>query len=204
MKRIQFTTRYKGGGTVESIPEWARPYMENVAKTAEGAYQSGDLGKVAGTSALQNQAFGQGGETLSQGLGATSGIMSSGIGFKGGEQLKQGATFQAGKDIAGLNTQYGSAGTLGSARQANANAGVQADLAAKFANIDYQIAKDDAQAKLAAANAASGLTSTMANLGGQQRTIEQQGLDADWQALNRYASTIYGLPAKQQATSGGK
>ena len=42
----------------------------------------------------------------------------------------------------------------------------------------------------------------LANLGNQQRGIDQQGLDATWQGLQRYASTIYGNPARQQATGG--
>ena len=56
------------------------------------------------------------------------------------------------------------------------------------------------------ANVASSGASALSNLGGQQRTIEQQQADADWQALNRYASTIYGNPARQQTTAvpGGK
>jgi len=38
-----------------------------------------------------------------------------------------------------------------------------------------------------------------------QQTIEQQQADAPWQALQRYASTVYGSPAKQQGVgSGGK
>jgi len=42
-------------------------------------------------------------------------------------------------------------------------------------------------------------------LGSQARDIEQQTGDANWQALQRYASTIYGNPARQQtvATGGG-
>jgi len=55
------------------------------------------------------------------------------------------------------------------------------------------------------AQLASGGASALANLGNQQRGIEQQQLDAPWQGLQRYASTIYGNPARQQTTaSGGK
>jgi hypothetical protein len=52
-----------------------------------------------------------------------------------------------------------------------------------------------------AGNTASGL----ANLGNQQRTAVQQQLDSPYQALQRYASTAYGNPARQQTVaSGGK
>ena len=51
----------------------------------------------------------------------------------------------------------------------------------------------------------TGATNTIANLGQQQRAIEQQQLDAPWQGLQRAASTIYGNPARQSAApSGGK
>jgi hypothetical protein len=36
-----------------------------------------------------------------------------------------------------------------------------------------------------------------------ERGIEQEQIDAPWQALERYASTIYGNPARQQASGGG-
>ena len=52
------------------------------------------------------------------------------------------------------------------------------------------------------AGVATGGVSSMANLGNQQRGIDQQGLDATYQGLQRYASTIYGNPARQQATGG--
>jgi hypothetical protein len=53
-----------------------------------------------------------------------------------------------------------------------------------------------------ASGIASGGVSSIANLGNQQRGIDQQGLDATFQGLQRYASTIYGNPARQQATGG--
>ena len=53
-----------------------------------------------------------------------------------------------------------------------------------------------------ASGIATGGASSLANLGNQQRGIDQQGLDATYQGLQRYASTIYGNPARQQATGG--
>ena len=229
MKRIHFTTRYKGGGggttITETIPAWARPYMERVASTAESKFSSGALDNVAGVSGLQKEAFTTGAgniaSTTAAGIDALKGstarledIARTGSGFTGGEALKAGATNEAGKAMAGLNQQYGGAGTLGSTRNAIAGQAVEADLAAKFAGIDKDIAEKNAAIKLQAeqgigsaattgANIATGGASATANLGGQQRTIEQQQADADWQALNRYASTVYGLPAKQQASASG-
>jgi hypothetical protein len=230
MKRIQFVTRHKGGGgggttVTETIPAWARPYMENVAQEAEYKYASGALNNVAGVSGLQEKAFTTGAgnieratetglNTLQGSAGRLEDMARTGTGFTGGEALKAGATSEAGKAISGLSTQFGGAGTLGSARNAIANKAVEADLASKFAGIDYDIAKQNAQTRLAAeqglgatattgANIATGGANALSSLGGQQRTIEQQQADADWQALNRYASTVYGLPAKQQASASG-
>jgi len=231
MKTFQFVTRRKGGGgttTNSTIPDWAVPYLKNVGDTAEAAYGSGALSKVADTSELQNQAFTTGAnditDTTKAGIDALQGstgrlqnIAETGSGFTGGEALKEGATMDAKRALAGIGNTFGAAGTLGSARQALAEAGVQTDLAAKFAGIDKDIAEKNAALKLQAeqgignaattgANLASGEASGLSNLGGQQRTIDQQQQDADWQALNRYASTIYGNPARQQtiATPGGK
>jgi len=231
MKRIQFTTRYKGGGgtvTNETIPAWARPYIENVGNAAETQYGSGSLGRVAGVSDLQKEAFTTGAgnikSTTESGINALQGTTNrledmarTGTGFTGGETLKAGAAESANKAIAEGARGFGTSGTLGSTRQAIANQVTANDLAAKFAGIDYDIAKENAKTKLAAeqgigsaatgaANLATSGTAATANLGGQERTIEQQQADADWQALNRYASTIYGNPARQQTTAvpGGK
>ena len=54
LKRIKISRLNGGGGgrgKVESIPAWARPYIESVAKETEGLYGSGQLGRVAGVNA---------------------------------------------------------------------------------------------------------------------------------------------------------
>jgi len=121
------------------------------------------------------------------------------------------------KKVAGLNTGFGSAGTLGSARQAVMQGAQNAETIGKLAQVDADYENKMFQNRLAAESALGGSVkgaadvagsgaAALSTLGGQQRTIEQQQADSDWQALNRYASTVYGLPAKQGATAnaGGK
>jgi len=213
-----------GGGTVSSIPAWAQPYMENVGRAAETGYSSGDLGKVAGASTLQQQAFGQGANLLG---GTTAGTLASLqaqnqrlsnlASTPSAEVLaaqKASIVQDAQKRVAGLNTNFGQSGTLGSARQAVMQGAQNAETTGALAKVDADYEAQMFKNRLAAeqaiqsgAQTASGVAnqgvSGIANLGNQQRGIDQQGLDAGWQGLQRYASTIYGNPARQQA-SGGK
>ena len=46
-----------GGGTIESIPDWYKPYIETAAGDAVGAYKTGKLGQVADFNPLQEQAI---------------------------------------------------------------------------------------------------------------------------------------------------
>jgi hypothetical protein len=130
--------------------------------------------------------------------------------------LKDKAILEAGQKTAALGGQYGAGGTLGSARQAVQQGSQNAATAAQFATIDKESAQQNFANKMTAEQGlgssvgaqtglATGAASSLANLGGQQRTIAQQEADAPWQGLQRYASTVYGNPAKQtQASGGGK
>jgi hypothetical protein len=223
----KYIKRFGGGGgqaTAENIPEWAQPYIKNVANQAEGTYASGDLSKVAGASNLQNVAF-------NQGAGAIGTVGAQGMDTLAAQQSRlsdmastpsaatlagQKATIlhEAQKSVAGLNTGFGGTGTLGSARQGVMQGAQNAETVGKIAKVeaDYenQMFNNRLQAEGAlgqsvggSSSLASGTASSLANLGNQQRGIDQQKLDAPWQGLQRYASTIYGNPARQ-STSGGK
>lgn len=216
---------YGGGGgtTVQSIPDWMKPSIQNVSNAAESAYGEGELGKVAGASELQQAAFGPGatmlGATTQQSLGALGDQatrLTTLASTPSAEVLaaqKQGILTDAQKKVAGLNTGFGSAGTLGSARQAVMQGAQNAETTGQLAKVDADYESNMFKNRLAAEQALQGTASTasgiatggvssMANLGNQQRSIDQQGLDATWQGLQRYASTIYGNPARQQATGG--
>jgi len=212
-----------GGSTVSSIPDWAAPYMKNVGGAAESAYGSGELGKVAGASELQQQAFGEGAKQLSAttatalgSLGDQNKRLSTMATTPSAEVLaaqKAAIVQDAQKKVAGLNTGFGTAGTLGSARQAVMQGAQNAETTGQLAKVDADYEANMFKNRLAAEQAlqsgaqtaagiATGGVSSLANLGNQQRGIDQQGLDATWQGLQRYASTIYGNPARQSATGG--
>jgi hypothetical protein len=215
---MKITILYKGGSkttTVEAIPSWARPYIENVAKTVSSAFGSGQLSQVAGTNNNLNAAFGGGARAIGQQTASalqTNDAQRAGLAAlaqTGGvdQGLEDAALLQAKMNAAKIGGDYASRGTLGSARQANAvqnsNAQLQAALAKeKFGN---QITANNAlsQANTAGQGLATNATSALAQLGQAERGITQQGLDATWQGLERFASAIYGNPARQQAVASG-
>lgn len=229
MKKIKFITRHKGGGggggttVVESVPAWAQPYVQQAMGTAQGAYQTGSLGRVAGTSNLQEQAFTTGASNIN--AATTGGVntlqaqqerLSNMAMAPSAETLaaqKANILYEAQKGVAGLNTGFGGAGSLGSARQAVMQGSQNAETTGKLAQVEADYENKMFQNRLAAegalgtsvagaSNIAASGANAIAGLGGQQRTIAQQQADSDWQALNRYASTIYGTPAKQSAVAG--
>ena len=227
--KIKFR-RMKGGGgggteTVSSIPDWAVPYIKDIGDAAQRANYTGNLGNVADTNPLLQTAFGSAGTAIGDqtnraftGLEGQEGRLT-GIASSGGvdtQALKDAAILDAGVKTAQLGRDYGQRGTLGSARQAVQQGAQNAATAAAFAKIDYDQANQNIQHKLAAEqglqqnfgqgqglalDAAKGFSS----LGAQARGIEQETGDAAWQALQRYAGSIYGNPARQQtiATGGG-
>ncbi len=218
--------RYKGGGsttTSSTIPEWAVPYLKNVGNQAEALFAGGQLGNVVGTNQNLNRAFGTGSDAIAdvanKGLGALSGQQDrlTAHALSGGYDttaLKDRAILEAGVKTAALGNDYGARGTLGSARQSVAQGAQNAATAAQFATIDQQAAQTNFQNKMAAEQGigqnvgatsatAAGAAQAFSNLGAQQRGIQQEQVDAPWQALQRYASTIYGNPARQQAVSNG-
>lgn len=221
--------RFKGGGgtsTSSTIPDWAVPYIKNVGNAAEGMFKSGEISSVAGKNQNLQTAFGDGAgaiaDTTNRGLGSLSGQQDrlTTLANTGGYDttaLKDKAILEAGTRTAALGSDYGQRGTLGSARQMVQQGAQNAATAAQFATIDQNAAQQNFQNKMAAEGAlgqnvggmqqlAGTAAQAFSNLGAQQRGIEQEQLDAPWQALQRYASTIYGNPARNQtvATGGGK
>jgi hypothetical protein len=216
-KRSSIKKNYSGGGggTVSTIPEWAQPYLKNVGNATESAYAAGELGKVAGASQLQQKAFGMGSDaTVNRAANAIKSLddtqkrMSTLANTGGANELQDALKLDIGMSTANLNNQFGSTGVLGSTRHALATSAADSAAKAKYAqqviNNKINAEKQMNEASTGQFNVADKTTSSLANLGNQQRGIDQQGLDATWQGLQRYASTIYGNPARQQATSGGK
>lgn len=204
-----------GGGTVENIPEEFKPYIEQVMTTAQGKYDEGALAQTAGRTASQDAAFGRGAEMISEAavsgtdtLQKQQGRLADRAATGGRDELMQSAAYEAAKQKAGLDRQSGAGGTLGSARGAIASNAMEGEMLSRanqqvFSN---QMNAEGALGQSAGAQQkmAESASATLAGLGGQERAINQEGLDQDWTALQRYASTIYGNPSRQQATSGGK
>jgi len=229
IKKLKVAKHYGGGGssqpqTVQTIPEWARPYLQNVGDQAKAAYDKGDLSKVANATANQETAFGAGANAIKTSTGAGMDTLAdqqarltaaAKLGGYDTTALKDKAILEAQQKTAALGGQYGAGGTLGSARQAVAQGAQNAATSAQFATLDRDAAQQNFTNKMTAesglgtsVNAQTGLASNAANalntLGNAERSINQQQADAPWQALQRYASTIYGNPARQQQASGGK
>jgi len=220
--------RSGGGGstqTVQSIPEWMRPSIQKVTDQAESMYDSGELDNVVGPSNLQELAFGSAAEAVGNAgargldtLQAQQDRLSNMATTPSAETLaaqKEGIVLNAQKKIAGMDTQFGQTGTLGSARQAVLQGAQNAATTGELAKVDADYENKMFQNRLEAERAlggsvgasgsmASGTANTLANLGGQERGIEQAQADAGWQGLQRYASTVFGNPARQSAVSGGK
>ena len=218
--QVKILSRRRKGGrgrvqTVESIPSWARPYLERVGQEAQAQYKAGNLGRVAGTNTNLQQAFGMGstikelGEEAADRLGSQQGRLAELASTGGRDALMESAAYAAKKGASEMGKQYGAAGTLGSARQAVQQGAMEAELTDKAsqAAIQNKLAAENAlQSSVGAGtNLASGTASSLAQLGSTERDISQQSLDANWQALQRYASTIYGNPARQSGvgTQGG-
>ena len=227
-KKLEVMKRYKGGGggttVTESIPAWAVPYMKGVGDAGQNLYSSGALDNVAGISDLQNKAFTTGAAGIEQAttggltaLEAQQGRLTNLAQAPSAEVLaaqKSGIINDAQGRVAELNTGFGQAGTLGSARQAVMQGAQNAETVGALAQVDADYENKMFQNRLSAEQAiggnvgamgdiASSGASSLANLGNQQRTIDQQQQDAAYQGLERYASTIYGNPARQSGSSSG-
>jgi len=221
--------QYMGGGggatTTPTIPEWMRPSIENVTGKVGESYDRGELSRVAGTSDLQDKAFGSAAGNIAstgeQGLSllqAQQQRLSNMSATPSPEVIaaqKEAVMQDAQKRTAGLNTQFGNTGTLGSGRQAVMQGAQNAATTAELAKVDADYENKMFQNRLASEQAlgtsvgqagsmASGTASSLASLGGQQRSIEQQQADATWQGIQRLGSTVYGNPARQQTVAGGK
>jgi len=224
-KLSKIIKHYKGDGggtqqiTTQNIPEEFRPAIRNVQKFATEEYASGNLSKVAGQSDLQKKSFGSAVPGLEEIVAGNRGTLEeqrsrlTDMATTGGaDELRDALALDIGMGNATIGNQYGGAGTLGSYRQNLASATSEDAAKAKFAQ---QVIANKAAAEAGLNTNASSMSADQSNLiktlessGGQQRSIDQQQLDAAYQGLQRYASTIYGNPARQSTqvvqSGGGK
>ena len=200
------------GAVTQSIPEWLRPYMEKASGAATEAYDKGELSKVAGENQNLTTGFNMG-QTMSDTTGKNLGTLDeqqarllqmAQTGNR--EQLQSALDLNLGKSDATTNTQFGQAGTLGSARNALAADTAKGGI---IAQNEQQILANKMGAEQAlAGNVAnegslvSGTANTLTGLGTQERAVDQSQLDAPWQGIQRMSSAVYGNPAKQTAMGG--
>jgi hypothetical protein len=222
---------FKGGGgseTVESIPDWYKPFIEKAAGEASAAYSEGDLGKVAGLNPAQNlgiDALTQAGNLASnqyntgvtgqdvfmeqaQGTGAFSPTST--------EALRTKAIRDAQGAFAPVGAQLAASNQIGGARAGLLNQERDANLASALAGLDYEAAQADKASRAAGAQnllGSSGQLSKQAGdaagyLGQAGSTLQEQQqreMDASYQGLSRLGSLLSGAPVpQQQQVSGGK
>jgi len=220
-----------GGGdtkTVETIPDWYKPYIEKAAGSAVSAYESGNLSNVEGMnenqlaaiSSLEDAAKKTGdqytiGDTSQQvmqdqalGQGAFSPAST--------EALRTKAIRDAQGAFASTGAQLASSGQVGGARSALLGQERDANLAGALAQIDYDAQAADRASRTQGAGNLLASTANMSDLAGKksdylgsagstQQEQAQRESDANYQGLSRLASLLSGTPQPgQQAVQGGK
>jgi len=224
---------FKGGGggtveTVESIPAWYRPFIEEAAGQASAAYTGGDLSKVAGLNPAQktgidaltqagNLAANQYGTGVAgqdvfmeqaQGTGAFSPTST--------EALRTKAIRDAQGAFAPVGAQLASSGQIGGARAGILNQERDANLASALAGIDYEAQQADRASRAQGAQSLLGSSDQLSKqagdaagyLGQAGSTLQEQQqreLDAGYQGLSRLGGLLSGAPVpQQQQKAGGK
>jgi hypothetical protein len=225
---------FKGGGgdapqTVESIPEWYKPFVEKAASGAIGAYESGDLSKVAGLNKEQNDALAgltgaaNRAETNYAGAVDATGVLSdaaTGQGIYGAgatQGLKNKAIRDSQRAYAPMGDQIASSNSVGGARSNILANDRDAGLAAELAGIDYQDLEARRSMSTGAANQIIGNTDMMntagsagsnilGEVGGMKQDQSQREMDANYQGLQRLGGLLSGAPqpSQQAVASGGK
>jgi len=222
---------FKGGGgseTVESIPDWYKPFIEKAAGEASAAYSEGDLSKVAGLNPAQKtgiDALTQAGNLAANQYGA--GVEGQDV-FKeqatgtgafsptSTEALRTKAIRDAQGAFAPIGAQLASSNQIGGARAGLLNQERDANLASALAGIDYEAAQADKASRAAGAQSLLGSSGQLSKQAGDPagyfgqagstlQEQQQRELDASYQGLSRLGSLLSGAPVpQQQQVSGGK
>ena len=223
---------FKGGGgdteTVESIPDWYKPFIEKGANAASDALDAGSLSTVVGLNDNQNKALSgmEGAATRADSNYNTAanatGVLTdaaSGKGIYGAgatQGLKDSAIRDAQSAFAPVGSQLAAQGQVGGARAALLGQERDANLTSELASIDYQDLSDRRATGTSAANsiinntgdmntAAGAGASILGEAGGIEQEQGQREADATYQGLSRFASLLSGAPQPgQQAVQGGK
>jgi hypothetical protein len=244
MNHWEVAPRKGGGGSSDStttsssktvIDDQFRPHVDQGLADLKSVYDSGGLGMVAGASDLQLEAFEEASGSANLGLDVieesrgTYRDAMSGQGMFDPAQigdLERAAIDQASRERGVMNDNMASSGLLGGSRSAIAAGDQDAQLSNALAGLKYdQLNKTQERSMWGAESlSASGnqeadlFTQNIRNigeLGGVQRGIEQEYLDADAKGLENYlagmqtfmpimSSTEQTSDTKQKSKSGGK
>ena len=224
-----------GGGKTQTattnsgVPEWARPYIEEAAKDAQGLYKSGALENVAGETADQKAAQ----DAIRQQAGAAGnlpgyatdtfknaatggGVFGAGAYGDVASQLQPQIDRQVQGALGQQAGQFSRGGNLGGARaqaaSAKAAGDISTNLAAQEVAAQRQGALSGAQGGLGAAGQAFGqqaaANQALAASGQAQQQQSQNEADAQYQGIQRLFGLInpntVGQTGTQTTTGGGK
>ena len=211
-----------GGGGTTSTSGFAKEYKPQITEMlaqAKGAYESGELGKVAGFDDFQKLAHSRGRDVAGvqdslagQGRGAVNRLAEL-AGPRDLNAQRMAASMDAKKSLNMSNARAGARGGLGGSRQRLAQGALSNDLAAKFAGIDQsELTRQGAanQAVLQGTGAAQGQsgagTSTLGQIGQARQQQSQNEADKTYKALNQYIGLFSGVAPKETSTKqdGGK
>lgn len=224
---------FKGGGggdtqTVESIPDWYRPFVEKAAGGAMDAYEGGDLSKVVGMNDLQKGAIegyedaaSKAGGQYDAGLAGQDVMRDQAMGTgafspASTEALRTKAIRDAQGAFAPVGAQLASQGQVGGARAGLMAQERDANLAGALAGIDYEAQQADRTSRSAGAGNLLSSAGTMTDMAGKGADYlgtagsalqdqSQREADATYQGLQRLGGLLSGAPQpSQQAVSGGK
>ena len=204
---------YCGGGgdtqtstTTSGFADEFKPQITKLLGDAQGLYDSGELGKVAGFNQTQIDAQNAGVVSAGNQTSLEQSMMDQanvGVDLSG---MRQGALNQA-QSALGLNSAgAGRAGGLGGSRQYINQGSIANDLAGKFGQIDLQAQAQNFANKGTALGAQGTGANSLAGIGaGQQQQAQNEG-DAAYKGISQLASVFGGMMPKSSTTTqtGGK
>lgn len=206
------------------IDDQFRPVVDQGLQDLKAAYDSGSLGMVSGASDLQLEAFGEASGSARTGLdvidearGTYRDAMSGQGMFDPASTaaLEQSAIDQSLRERGVMNDSMAKAGLMGGSRSAIAAGDQDAQLANALAGLKYDQQNKTQERAMWGAETLAGSGSqeadlftnnirNIAELGGLQRGIEQEYLDADAKGLENYLAgmqTFIPIMTSQEQTS---
>ena len=222
-----------GGSTatsIETVPEWMRPYLEDTLKEGADLYGSDSLSYVEGLTDEQKEGMSLlKGSAVGQADTADKSAMSRDVllnAAQGGdivsynsnnmEAMKNAAVRKSQQAFGDTASNMASSGLVGGRRAELVKAQRDAELTANLAGIDYQDYSDRRSQALSSAGnviqTGSNIQSqydkpgtTLTNVGKGIQEQNQREQDAPYQGYQRWLGALQGVPTTaNQATTGGK